>query len=355
MRQASKWSRILRGTKASLRDTRLLFREFRWALFSFLVAIVGGGILFDYLFKFAGHPTLNILESIYDVLLLTFLQPNLDFPEEWYLEIFYFAMPVIGIIIFAQGIADFGAMLFNRRTRSKEWEMAVASTFNHHIVVIGLGHLGYRVVRNLHDLNQETVVIEHNPKADLIARVKDLNIPVIQEDASREAALESAGIKRAQAIVICTQNDSLNLQIALKARRLNPKIRIVIRIFDADFAQALQEQFGFIAFSATNMAAPAFASAAAGVEMTNPLTIEGKVLSLARLALPITSRLAQMTVGDLETHYNVSVVLLRRNNESDLHPAPSIQLMSEDALGVLGAPAEISLLVKDNLSTSTAK
>jgi voltage-gated potassium channel len=344
MKQASKWNRILRGIKASL-------REFRWALFSFLVAIVGGGILFDFLYNFAGHPTLNIFESIYDVLLLTFLQPNLTFPKEWFLEIFYFAMPVIGIIIFAQGIADFGAMLFNRRTRSKEWEMAVASTFNRHIVVIGLGHLGYRVVHNLHGLNQEIVVIEHNPKADLVARVKELDIPVIQEDASRDTALEAAGIKRAQAVVICTQNDSLNLQIALKSRRLNSNIRIVIRIFDADFAEALREQFGFTAFSATNMAAPAFASAAAGVEMTNPLTIEGKVLSLARLALPIPSPLANLTVGDLETHYNVSVVLLRRNSESDLHPAPNIQLMPGDALGVLGAPAEISLLVKDNLST----
>jgi voltage-gated potassium channel len=349
MKPSNRWNRILRGIKASLRDTRLLFREFRWALLSFLIAVVGGGILFDFLYEVSGHPTLNVFESIYDVLLLTFLQPTLVFPGEWYLEVFYFAMPVIGIVIFAQGIADFGAMLFNRRTRSKEWEMAVASTFYQHNIVIGLGHLGYRVARNLYELNQETVVVEHNPKADLVARVKELDIPVIQDDASRESALEAAGIKRAQAVVICTQNDSLNLQIALKARRVNPDIRIIIRIFEADFAQALQEQFGFTAFSATNMAAPAFASAAAGLEMTNPLTIEGTLLSLARLTLPDSSPLAQMTVGDLETHYNVSAVLLRRNNESDLHPAPSIQLMAGDALGVLGTPAEISLLVKDNL------
>lgn len=333
---------------AALRDTWLLFREFAWPLLAFLSAILGGGLLYYFLSIHAGKDVQNPLESIYSILLLTFLQGNEPFPKEWYLEIFFFIMPLIGLVILSHGVTDFALMLFNRRARGKEWEMAVASTFHKHHIVIGLGHLGFRVVRYLHEMDQEVVVIENNPSADLVASVKQMGIPVIQEDAARESALLAAGVRKASSVVLCTQNDSLNLQVALKARRLNKHIRVVVRIFDDDFAQSLQEQFGFTAFSATNMAAPAFAAAAAGVEMTNPITIEGELMSLAHLDINQTSPLAGLSVGDLEKRFNVSVVLLRRNHESDLHPAADRQLKQGDELAVLGGPTEISYLVQEN-------
>jgi voltage-gated potassium channel len=339
---------IKRKIRAGIRDTWLLLREFAWPLCAFVVAIGGGGILFYVLSVRAGKAVTNPFESIYNVLLLTFLQNAEEFPDQWYLEIFYFVMPLIGIIIVSHGVTEFGLMLFNRRARGKEWEMAVASTYSNHHIMVGLGHLGYRVVRTLFEMDQDVIVVEANPSAELVASVRRMGIPVIEENASREAALEAARIQEAQSIILCTQNDSLNLQIALKARHLNPKIRVVIRIFDDDFAQSLNQQFGFTAFSATNMAAPAFAAAAADVEMTNPITIEGKTLSLARLSIAAGSRFSKMTVGELEKQYNVSIVLLRRNHTSDLHPDPEIQLASEDALAILGGPTEIGLVVKEN-------
>jgi len=226
--------------------------------------------------------------------------------------------------------------------------MAVASTFNNHIILVGLGHLGFRVARNLHNMNQDLVVIELNPAADLVASVKKMGIPVIQDDASREAALLAAGILRAQAVVLCTQNDNLNLQVALKARRLRPGIHIVVRIFDDEFAQELHEQFGFTAFSATGMAAPAFAAAASGMDMTRPITIEGETLSLARLKVGETSHLAGQSVAEIEKRYNVSVVLWRHKSETDLHPPADALVEQGDSLAVLGGPTEISRLASEN-------
>jgi voltage-gated potassium channel len=337
-----------RKVRASFRDTWLLLREFAGPLSAFIIAICGGGIIYYLLSISAGESVSNPFESIYYVLLLTFLQPAQEFPKQWYLEIFFFVMPVIGLIIVSFGLADFGLMFFNRRARGKEWEMAVASTYTNHHILVGLGHLGFRVARNLNELGQEVVVIEANPSAEMVASVKRMGIPVIDDNASRESTLEGASIRRAKSIVLCTQNDSLNLQIALKARHLNPKIRVVLRIFDNEFAQALHEQFGFIAFSATNMAAPSFAAAATGVEMTNPISIEGEILSLARLTIADGSRYASMTVGEMESQYHLSIVFLRRNHTSNLHPASGTQLNKGDALAVLGGPLEIGLLVQDN-------
>jgi Trk K+ transport system NAD-binding subunit len=140
----------------------------------------------------------------------------------------------------------------------------------------------------------------------------------------------------------------MNLQIALKARSLNPKIQVVIRIFDEDFAHGLQEQFGFIALSATEMAAPVFAAAAAGADVTNPISIEGQQLSLARLTITQSSSLAHKTVGYVEDNYHLNIILLRRNHRSEMHPTDSRPLDAGDTLAVLGGPLQIARLVQDN-------
>lgn len=338
----------LRHARAHWRDSLLLVKQFGWPLALFALVVVGGGSLYYLLAGLAGEPVDDLVEAVYLTLGLTFLQSSGEFPHTWYLEAFYFFLPVIGIGLLAQGVADFGVAFFNRRTRSKEWEMAIASTFNQHIVLIGLGHLGYRVVENLNDLDQDLVVIEQNPAADLVANVRALGIPVLQEDGRRETTLTAAGIERARAVIVCTQNDSQNLQMALKARKLNPSLQVVVRIFDDDFAQSLQEQFGFVALSATGMAAPAFAAAAAGVEITRPIAVDGQPLSLARLTVHATAPLSQMTVADVEKLYDVSLVLLRRDGQADFHPLGTRRLETGDLLVVLAGPQQLNSLIQEN-------
>jgi Trk K+ transport system NAD-binding subunit len=338
----------LRKLKAGWRDTWLLLREFAFPLSIFLITIVGGGIFYYYLARIAGEPLPSPLEAMYQVLTMTLLQTGGDFPQTWYLGMFYFIMPLIGVIILAHGVTEFSVMLFNRRARAKEWEVAVASTFNNHIILVGLGHLGFRVAEELTGMEQDVVIIEENPKADLINSTKAIGIPVIQDDATREHALESAGVQRARAIILCTQNDSLNLKVALKARKMRPDIQVIIRIFDDDFAQALHEQFGFIAFSATGMAAPAFAAAASGVDMTRPITVEGQSMSLAYIKVDPTSKLVNRSVSEIEQFYKLSVVLIRHDSKVDFHPQADCRLLVQDEMAVLGGPNEIRFLAGDN-------
>ena len=140
----------------------------------------------------------------------------------------------------------------------------------------------------------------------------------------------------------------MNLQIALKARTLNPKIEVVIRIFDEDCAQALRAQFGFTALSATEMAAPVFAAAAAGADVTNPISIEGQQLSLARMIISPSSILADKTVGYVEDNYHLNIILLRHEHQSEMHPTDTRPLNAGDTLAVLGGPEQLSHLMQDN-------
>ena len=337
-----------RKFRASVRDTLLLVREFAWPLFFFSLAVIGGGLLYFSLAAHTNYPIANRAEGVYLILGLTFLQPLGDFPDVWYLQLFYFLMPVIGLSILAQGLTDFGVLLFNRRARSKEWEMAVASTFNNHIILIGLGHLGFRVAKQLFEMDQEVVALELNPAENLIARAQAMGIPVVPGDARHDNALESVGIDKARALLMCTQNDSVNLQVAVKARKLNPDIQVVLRIFDEEFAQMLEDQFGFRAMSATLMAAPSFAAAAAGVDITRPITVEGEAFSLARINVREKSGLIDCPLSDIEQKYDLSIVLHRHDHDSDFHPAGEKVLAAGDVLAVLGGPHQISRLLKDN-------
>jgi voltage-gated potassium channel len=339
----------LRHLQASVRDTMILLNEFRAPVLWFMIAVLGGGLIYYALSEKFGESVSSPIEAIYIVLTSTFLQPpNREFPHHFALQAFHFFMPIVGLVVLAQGLADFAGLLFNRRGRTKEWEMAVASTLNRHIILVGLGHLGYRVVLKLHEMGEQIAIIELNANADTLTAAQDLGIPVIQEDATRPAALEAANIKNARTIILASQNDAMNLQIALKARSLNKNIQVVIRIFDEDFAHALQEQFGFIALSATEMAAPVFAAAAAGVDVTNPISVEGQLLSLARLTISANAPFADKTICYVEDNYHLNVVLLRHDHQSEMHPTDSSPLHEGDVLAVLGGAEQLNQLLHDN-------
>lgn len=337
-----------RKLRASYRDTVLLLREFHRPLLWFILVIVGSGGLYDLLSHQAGQPVQGLAEAMYITLGLTFLQPIVDFPSVWFLQVFFFIMPVIGVSILAQGLTDFGVLLFNRRARGKEWETAVASTFSNHVVLIGLGHLGFRVVKNLVELGQDVIVIERSPEPDLLQNVRGMDVPVIEDDGTREGVLTAAGIPRARAVILCTQNDSLNLRMALKARNLNPKIEVIIRIFDDEFAQSLEKQFGFHAMSATGMAAPLFAAMAARVDITPPIVIEGQPHLLAHMQVSPGSCLDGMTISGLEETFRASVVLLCKNGHSEFHPAGGEVIRGGQTLAIFGAPEQINQIVYEN-------
>lgn len=337
-----------RKLRASWRDTILLLREFRQPLLLFALTITGSGWFYFLLSRNTASAPGSFVEAVYLALALIFLQPIVAFPTEWYLQIFFFILPVIGTGILALGLADFGSLFFNRRARGKEWEMAVASTFSNHIVLVGLGHLGYRVVSKLNELEQDVVVIEIAPKIDLLQNIRALGVPVIEDDATRESALAAAGAARARTIMLCTQDDSLNLRIALKARNLNPDIEVVVRIFDDDFAASLHKQFGFRAMSATGMAAPLFAATASDVDITPPLTIEGETMILARMVVSPRSKLKAMRVAEFEETFRVSLVLLSRNGKAQFHPPGDDRIEPGQTLAVFGKPDQINQILHVN-------
>jgi Trk K+ transport system NAD-binding subunit len=334
----------LRELQAGLRDTLVLLNEFKGTLFGFTITFVIGGWLYFEFSKLAGDPR-SLAESIFLVLSMVFLQANTEFPAEWYRQIFFFAMPVIGLALLARG-ADFGVLLFNRHSRGEAWQMAVASTYSNHVVLVGLGHLGFRVAKELHNLGDDVLVVERDPEADLLAEAEALKIPIIKADATKPETLQAAGVPRARVIIVCTSNDTMNLQMAMKVRAMNSKARVLVRVFDEDFAKQIENQFGIDqVFSASTLAAPAIAGAATQSDVTSPIALAGRTLSLARFNV---NALAGKTIEAIENEFDCTIVLLERHSKSDLHPHNDLTLAAGDQIAIFAEPPTLNKLSRAN-------
>jgi Trk K+ transport system NAD-binding subunit len=144
------------------------------------------------------------------------------------------------------------------------WNTAQIPNRNHYIVC-GLGGIGINVVSQLRDNGCNVVVIENDPNNRFLSMVRSLKVPVIIGDASLGATLQNAYIQQARALITVTSDDVSNLEIALSAKGLAPRLPVIMRTQDVDFAPLAQQVFDFEAiFSPADLSAPAFAAAALG-------------------------------------------------------------------------------------------
>jgi Trk K+ transport system NAD-binding subunit len=131
-----------------------------------------------------------------------------------------------------------------------------------HIVLVGLGNVGTRVLRQLNDLGVDVVAIDRAVDARGAKAAEQLGVPLIIGDASREETLRAASIDTCQALVVVSTDDAVNLQAALHARAVRADLRVVLRLFDDDFARRVQDAFNInISRSVSRLCAPAFAAA----------------------------------------------------------------------------------------------
>ena len=93
------------------------------------------------------------------------------------------------------GLFRFGSALLNKQERGQKWQVAMASTYKGHVIVCGLGKLGYRVILELLEFGREVVGIELDANGRFVERIQALNVPVVLADARREENLHQGGCR----------------------------------------------------------------------------------------------------------------------------------------------------------------
>jgi Trk K+ transport system NAD-binding subunit len=106
---------------------------------------------------------------------------------------------------------------------------------------------------------KRVVVIESKPDAGLIRRARASDVDLLTGDAQRDDSLGLCDIPRASAVLALTDNDAINVEIALSARARRADVPLVIRMENDVFARAVSAIFGFATFSPSALTAPALA------------------------------------------------------------------------------------------------
>jgi len=97
-----------------------------------------------------------------------------------------------------------------------------------HIIVCGLGRVGEQVMQHLHSKSIPSVYIDKNN--DLVKELLQKKVNFVIGDATDDAALMKAGIKRASGLITTLPSDAENVYITLSAKELNPHLTIVSRV-----------------------------------------------------------------------------------------------------------------------------
>jgi voltage-gated potassium channel len=96
-----------------------------------------------------------------------------------------------------------------------------------HVVLAGLGRVGRQAAQELSEAGTPFLVVDPGPVA--ARHAEERGYLLLQDDATDDATLERAGIRRARGLIVTTANDATNMYIILSARVLNPELYIVSR------------------------------------------------------------------------------------------------------------------------------
>jgi len=203
------------------------------------------------------------------------------------------------------------------------------------IVLCGFGHLGRRVFALLARLGESVHVISREPPGDWPEPAPP-GCRLIVGDARNESRLREAGVGAAGRLIAATHDDPTNISIALSAKRLNPSIAVVVRLFDQDLGTQLEEALGLErTFSTSALAAPAFVAAALGRTGGIGVDCPGTALHLEEIRMDGDRGLAGLSAAEWMQKTGKVLVALRRGGQKVFAPGPHWMLASGDQLLVV--------------------
>jgi Trk K+ transport system NAD-binding subunit len=204
-----------------------------------------------------------------------------EFPEGWQ-KVFVAFLRLSGSALTAAFIAILTNYLIRARL-GKALEIRRVPESGH-LVVCGLGHVGIRVVQELLAAGRRVVVIEPTPDNQFLLTVRRKGVAVITGDPTLPEVLGQANAATARAVLATGSDDLANLEIALMARELNPKQRVVVRLSDPQLSQTLREAANIrLALSTSALAAPAFVAALFGDRVHSLFMLDGKPVAVVEL------------------------------------------------------------------------
>ena len=106
-----------------------------------------------------------------------------------------------------------------------------------HVVVVGLGQVGYRLCTLLRECGIPVVVVEADEDDESVGHARRDKLPVVIGRGADPVVLRRLSLDRARALAAVTPDDLTNVEVAMTARSLADELRVVLRAGDGEVAQ----------------------------------------------------------------------------------------------------------------------
>jgi Trk K+ transport system NAD-binding subunit len=315
-----------------------------------LALLIGSTVLLRFAYKFPGMTWVDALYFSTETI-ATVGYGDFNFLEQpTWLRLFGVAMMFAGVTTVAILVAFIADLLLSRRFAHSAGRRRVRHLRNH-IVVVGLGSFGVRVVSDLRAAGYDVAVIERNENNRFLSTADQLDVPVIFGDATLHQTLESARIEEARAIAVLTQDDMVNIETGIVLREMlgprvmpevvRPHVPIVLRIYDRVLGTAVAQRFGFdFVRSTVELATPWFIGAAMGLEVISTFSVGQRSFMVGGVWVEPGSELDGLRMFEMSTQTRV-IAITREDGTVKVHPRRDARLVAGDTAYLVGPYREL--------------
>jgi Trk K+ transport system NAD-binding subunit len=306
------------------------------------------------LLRFTYHkPGMSIVDALYfsTETIATVGYGDFSFVDQpTWLRLFGILLMFAGVTTTAVLMAFVADLLLSRRIAQNAGLRKVRE-LQDHIVVVGLGSFGIRVIADLKAAGHDVVAIERSPDNRYLSSAAELDVPVIFGDATVPATLDSARIDEAVAVAVLTQSDMVNIEIGIVLReRLGarwmrsataPGVPVVLRVYDRTLGSAVAQRFGFQNVRSTvDLATPWFIGSAMGLQVFGTFSVGQQSFMLGGVLVEPGSELDRLRMADMSTQTRV-IAIASPGEPARLHPRRDTQLRAGDTAYVVGPHREL--------------
>ncbi len=220
-----------------------------------------------------------------------------DYADMPRLRVFVSFLRIIGAVL----LAAFTAIVTNYLLRARLGGVFEVRRIpeSGHVIVCGLGSIGFLTVKELIEQGERVVVIERDLSNPFITAARRLGAAVLLGDATLPEVQKQAKMVSAHSVIAATSNDLSNLSIALLAREANRTQRVVVLLSEPRMARMLRQAAGVeLALSVPALAAPAFLAALYGNRVLTVLMVRQHLLAVLDLVVRDNDPLAGRAPDD---------------------------------------------------------
>jgi Trk K+ transport system NAD-binding subunit len=336
-------SRVRRAIDAAraMRDdvNPMLFPSLAFALFLTLGATIVVHVAYR-------NPRMSWIDALYfaSETITTVGYGDFSFAQQSnFLRLFAVLLMFGGVTVTAILVAFIADLLLSRRFVQTAG-LRRARRMRDHVVVVGLGSVGIRVVSDLAAAGYDVLVIEDDENNRFLSTAAELDVPVIFGDSTMRQTLESARIDRARGVAVVAHDDMENIEtgiVLLEVLGSDTKVPIVLRVQGRALGTAVNQRFGFENVrSIVDLAAPWFIGAAMGLQVLGTFWVGQRSFMVGGMLVAAGSELDGLRMIDLSTQTRV-IAITRPEGPVSLRPRREARLKAGDTVYLIGPYREL--------------